>query len=318
MHDYGIYIWIVSNRMAHDHSHRHNHHHDFTDEDRSKNILSAFWLNTLFAIIEVVGGLYTNSVAILSDAVHDFGDSLSLGLAYYFHKKSKQKRDSNYSYGYRRFSLLGAIINSVVLTVSCVFILRESILRLFHPEQPDARGMVVLAVIGIAINGLALLRLKKGKSINERVISLHFIEDVLGWVAVLIGSVVMIFVDVPVLDPLLSIAIAVYILYNVFNNIRATLRILLQGRPENIDETDIRTRVLAVPGVKDMHDLHYWTLDGQYNILTLHVVVNGSPALIEAEKIKSEIKHTLQHNDVHHITLELEPEENQCTTENIS
>lgn len=298
--------------MAHDHSHHHHHNHNFNEDDQPKNIITAFWLNTAFAIIEIIGGFYTNSVAILSDAVHDLGDSLSLGLAYYFHKKSKKKRDAKYSYGYRRFSLLGAVINSVVLTVSCVFILRESIGRVLNPEQPDAKGMVVLAIIGIAINGVALLRLQKGKSINEKVISLHFIEDVLGWVAVLIGSVVMMFADVPILDPILSILISAYILYNVFRNLRSTLRILLQGSPENLNEEELKKKVLSVNGVLNMHDLHYWTMDGQYNVLTLHIVVDHSRTMDEIEKIKEEVKHCLVHLDIQHTTIEVESNENNC------
>src|SRR5687767_14423753 len=209
--------------MAHDHSHHHHHHH-IEENERPKNIVIAFWLNTAFAVLEIAGGFYTNSVAILSDAVHDLGDSLSLGLAYYFHKKSRQQKDERFNYGYRRFSLLGAFINSLILIISSVFIIRESVFRFFEPEQPDARGMVVFALIGIVVNGYALFRLKKGDSINEKVVALHFMEDVLGWCAVLAGSIVMLFVEVPVLDPILSLLIASYILFNVYKNLRTTLR----------------------------------------------------------------------------------------------
>lgn len=303
--------------MAHDHNHHHHHHHQhsFDDTEKPSGIVTAFWLNTAFAILEIIGGFYTNSVAILSDAVHDLGDSLSLGLAYYFHRKSKQQRDSNFSYGYRRFSLLGAFINSVVLIVSSIFILREATLRLFDPESSDAKGMVILAIIGIAVNGAALLRLRKGKSVNEKVISLHFIEDVLGWSAVLIGSVVMIFVDVPILDPILSILICLYILFNVYKNLRTTFRILLQGSPEGFNEGEIRKKVMSVPGVIDMHDLYFWTMDGQYNVMTLHVVVGTDKTLSEVDKIKNEVKHCLIHLDVQHTTVEIESQDNACYTD---
>ncbi|HEY0652763.1 MAG TPA: cation diffusion facilitator family transporter [Chryseosolibacter sp.] len=298
--------------MAHDHAHHHHHHHSFDPEEKPSGIVTAFWLNTAFALLEIVGGFYTNSVAILSDAVHDLGDSLSLGLAYYFHQKSKQQRDSKYSYGYRRFSLLGAFINSLVLIVSSVFILREAVLRLFSPEAPDAKGMVILAIIGIAVNGTALIRLRKGKSVNEKVVTLHFMEDVLGWTAVLLGSIVMIFIDVPVLDPVLSILICVYILYNVYKNLRTTFRILLQGSPENLNEEAIRKKVLSVPGVLDMHDLYFWTMDGQYNVMTLHVVVPANKSLAEVDEIKNEVKHCLIHLDVQHTTVEIESQDNAC------
>lgn len=294
--------------MAHDHSHHHHHDHDHS----GGNIVFAFWLNTIFALIEIAGGFYTNSVAILSDAVHDLGDSLSLGLAYYFQKKSQQKGDIKFSYGYKRFSLLGAFINSVVLTVSSVFVINESIGRLFSPEQPDTRGMLILAIIGIAVNALAMLRLKKGDSINERVVSLHFLEDVLGWCAVLVGSIVMMFADVPVLDPILSILISAYILWNVYKNLRATFRILMQGSAENISEEEVKKKVLTIPGVKDIHDTHSWTLDGRYNIMTLHVVVDEKFSLQEMQSAKDEVRHCLQHLNLQHITIEMELEGQEC------
>lgn len=297
--------------MAHDHGH-HHHHHNFDDNEKPKNIIVAFWVNTGFALLEIAGGFYTNSVAILSDAVHDLGDSLSLGFAYYFHKKSRQKGDEKFNYGYRRFSLLGAFINSLILTVSSVFIIRESVLRIFEPEQPDTTGMLVLAFIGIAVNGYALLRLRKGGSINEKVVSLHFMEDVLGWVAVLLGSIVMMFADVPVLDPVLSILIAGYILFNVYKNIKATFRIFLQGRPESVDEAEIRKKILSIPGVRGLHDLHFWTLDGQYNVMTLHVVVGQEQTSEQREKIKNEVKHSLQHLEIQHSTVEIEPDNHNC------
>ncbi len=297
--------------MAHEHAH-HHHHHNFSDSDEPKNIVVAFWLNTGFALLEIAGGFYTNSVAILSDAVHDLGDSLSLGFAWYFHKKSRRKRDERYTYGYRRFSLLGAFINAIILIVSSAFIIRESFSRLFVPQQPDAHGMVVLAIIGVAVNGFAFLRLKRGGSINEKVVALHFVEDILGWIAVLIGSVVMIFVDFPQLDAILSILIAAYILFNVYKNLNATFRILMQRKPDSVDESAIRNEVLSIPGVKDLHDLHFWTMDGQYNVITLHVVVGDDHAIPEREKIKAEVKHALQHLDIQHVTVEIESESSQC------
>ncbi len=192
------------------------HSHPHPNHDRiQKNFTLAFWLNTGFAILEIAGGLYTNSVAILSDALHDFGDSLSLGLAFYFQRKSLKKRDDYFSYGYKRFSLLGAFINSLILIIGSIFILQEAIHRLARPEQANAKGMLALAFIGIVVNAIAMFRLRSGGSINERVVALHFLEDVLGWVAVLIGSVVMLFADVPILDPILSMLIAGFILFNV-------------------------------------------------------------------------------------------------------
>jgi cobalt-zinc-cadmium efflux system protein len=303
--------------MAHDHSHHgHHHHHHHHNGGSKKNIVIAFWLNLGFAIFELVGGFYTNSVAILSDALHDFGDSLSLGLAYYFQQKSQQKQDIHFSYGYKRFSLLGAFINSLVLIVSSIFIIRESVLRLFDPEQPDAGGMIFLALAGILVNGFAMLRLQQGSSLNEKAIALHLMEDVLGWVAVLIGSVVMYFTTAPLLDPILSLLISGYILWNVFKNLKITFRILLQGTPININQSEIRKKVLSIAGVKDIHDVHFWTMDGQYNIMTLHVVVRDDTTASEMEKLKGEVKHCLQHLDMEHITVEMELENTACSQVN--
>ncbi len=296
--------------MGHDHSHHHSHSHDH-HHHAVGNIKVAFWLNTGFALLELVGGLYTNSVAILSDSLHDFGDSLSLGLSYYFQKKSVKERDASFSYGYKRFSLLGAFINSLVLIVGSVFIIQEIIERLIHPEPSNAKGMLIFALIGVVVNGAAMLRLKKGSTINERVISLHFLEDILGWVAVLIGSCIMMFFNVPLLDPILSLLITCFILFNVYKNLKAAFRIILQGVPENINPDEIREKLLAMKGIKDVHDLRVWTMDGLYNILTLHVVT-GNQSLEQSELLKKEVRHELQHLHVSHTTIELEVNGNHC------
>ncbi|HEX7014470.1 MAG TPA: cation diffusion facilitator family transporter [Cyclobacteriaceae bacterium] len=292
--------------MEHRHGH-HSHHHDAG----TRNLTTAFWINTLFAAIELVGGFYTNSVAILSDALHDFGDSLSLGLAYIFQRKSLRTRDASYSYGYKRFSLVGAVANAVILIVGSAFIIEESVARLFNPVQPDARGMLAIAVLGLVANGIALIRLRRGHSLNERVVALHFIEDVLGWSAVLIGSIVMMFADVPILDPLLSIGIAVFILYNAYRNLRQSFRIILQGIPENVDMDLVQEKILNVPGVTGVHDLHTWSMDGQYNIMTVHVTVREAD-FSESNAIKKEIRKRLGNMNIQHLTIETEIEGDPC------
>jgi cobalt-zinc-cadmium efflux system protein len=240
------------------------------------------------------------------DALHDLGDSLSLGTSWYFQKKSQQKRDTQFTYGYKRFSLLGAFINCIVLTVGSVLIISESVQRIFNPAQPDAKGMLILAVIGIGVNLVAMLRLRKGNSVNERVISLHFLEDVLGWAAVLVGSIVMMFYDVPILDPLLSLGIAAYILFNVYNNMKSVFQIVLQGVPENLSEEKIREVVRTFPEVKDAHDIHVWSMDGNYNIVTLHVVVRDGLSVPEQEELKMKVKATLRELSIQHSTVEVE------------
>jgi len=199
-----------------------HHNHDV------KNIKTAFLLNLGFTIFELIGGLFVNSVAILSDAIHDLGDSLSLGLSWYFQNLSHKGRTKTFSYGYKRFSVLSAIINSIVLLVGSIFILYETIPRLITPVQPNATGMLALSIIGIIVNGAAVLKTCKGKTANERAVSLHMMEDVLGWIAVFIGSVIMYFVHLPILDPILSILITGFILFNAFKNLGFSLKIILQ------------------------------------------------------------------------------------------
>jgi cobalt-zinc-cadmium efflux system protein len=293
--------------MKNSHSHSHSHTHD-----ANKNIKVAFFLNLAFSLLEVIGGFFTNSIAILSDALHDFGDSFSLALAWYFQKLSKKKRDAKYSYGYRRFSLLGALINSVVLLLGSFFVISESIQRLFTPQLADAEGMFILAIIGILVNGIAMLRLKKGHSLNERAVSLHLLEDVLGWIAVLVGSVVMMFADVPVLDPILSLGIAVYILFNIYHNLRDTLRVVLQGTPENVNSEIIAATLQNLTGVKSIHDLHLWSMDGEYNISSVHVVIAPTLTTPDIVALKQQIKTLFKQWHLQHVTLEIELEEEPC------
>ena len=296
------------------HNH-HGHHHHHHDTGQSNNLATAFWLNTTFAVIELVGGFLTNSVAIMSDALHDFGDSLALGTAWYFDRKAKGQRDEVYTYGYKRFSLIGALINAVVLTVGSVFILTEATQRLFNPTQPDADGMILLAIVGIIVNGIALIRLKKGTSVNERVISLHFVEDVLGWVAVLVGSVVMKFFDAPIIDPLLSIFIAAFILFNVYRNMREAFQIILQGVPQNVSEEQVKKELAVFSDIESTHDLHLWTLDGTYNILTTHIVLTKAIEVHALEELKFKIKERLKTINIQHATIEFEVQGIRCEQE---
>lgn len=287
--------------------HQHPTHHDAT-----RNITLAFFLNLVFSAIEFAGGLLTNSVAILSDAVHDLGDSVSLGVAWYLQRVSDRGRDRRFSYGYKRFSLLSAVVISVVLIVGSFFVIRESIGRLFEPREPNAAGMLVMAVFGIVVNGIAALRLAKGKSISERAVFLHMMEDVLGWVAVLVVSVVMMFVHAPVLDPILSIAISVWVLGNVYKNIRTTFKVLLQATPDGIDLEGFEREVLGVRGVESVHDVHVWSLDGQAAILTMHVVIGASLDTDSETAIKRQVHEIARKHRIAHSTLELERANEPC------
>lgn len=303
----------LSLTMAHAHHHHtaggHHHHH----HGSGSNIKVAFFLNLAFTVLEIIGGLWINSVAILSDALHDLGDSLSLGLSWYFEKVSQRERNQKFTFGYKRFSLLGAVINSVLLLVGSFFILSEAVPRLFDPQPVNAPGMMAFAVLGILVNGAAVLRLKSGRTINERVVRLHLLEDVLGWVAVLVGGIILYFFDVPWIDPLLSIGITLYVLYNVVQNLRETMKILLQASPPHISPDEVKDRLSRVPEIQSVHDLHLWTLDGSYNVLSMHAVVAIDLPVQQASALKKQVRQELADMDIHHVTLELEKPGEECS-----
>jgi len=286
----------------------HNHSHDSTGDLRL-----AFFLNLSFTIIEIAGGIWTNSLAILSDAIHDLGDSLSLGMAWYLETYAHKDKDKKYSYGYRRYSLLSALINTIVLIVGSIFILSRAVTRLFNPEPVDAKGMILFAVLGIIVNGLAMLRLRGGKSLNARVVAWHLIEDVLGWVAVLIMSIVLLFTDLYILDPIFSILITCFVLYNVIKNLRKTLALFLQAVPENVDLEKIENRLLAIDNVCSSHHTHIWSMDGEHHVLTTHLVVEEDTSQDEVLCIKEDINQLSKEMDFLHTTVEIEYGDEKCS-----
>ncbi len=310
----GDHKHTYSHNQEHNHSHSYSHEHSHShNRHGGGNIRIAFFLNLSFTVIELIGGILTNSVAIISDSVHDFGDSLSLGLAWYFQRLSKKGSTSQYTYGYKRFSLLGAIINSILLVVGSVYILTEAFPRLFFPQEPNAKGMFILSIVGIIINGAAVLRTQKSSSVNERVVSLHLLEDVLGWAAVLIGSVIMHFTGFTMIDPILSIVIACFVLINVLKNIRAVLPILLQGTPSDVSREHIIQKIEETAQVAGVHDLHIWSLDEEYNVLTVHVMLQDVLSGDEIIKLKDRIRKLLKQEGIQHSTIELERPDEPCT-----
>lgn len=287
----------------------HNHH---SHQRSTGNIRMAFFLNLIFTVIEIIGGLYTNSVAILSDALHDLGDSVALGLSWFLQGYSSKKRDKHYSYGYARFSLLSAFINAVILIVGSVFILIEAVPRLVDPQQPDATGMIVLSILGIVFNGAAAFKTHGGKTQNEKMVSWHLLEDVLGWVAVLIGAIIMRFVELPILDPILSVGFTLFILYNVVKNLLATSRIFLQAKPENVSLKKLENQVLDLDGVSSVHDTRSWSMDGEQTVLTLHVVIRDDSSQDDIKRIKQDIRKFGRDQHIGHITIEVEFESENC------
>ena len=290
--------------------HEHDHHHDHNHAGQG-NIKAAFLLNLAFTFIEIIGGIWTNSMAILSDALHDLGDSLSLGVSWYLEKYSKKGPDARYSYGYARFSLLGALINSIILIAGSVIILAKSIPRIINPEAVNSTGMLILAILGIAMNGAAALRLKKGNSLNERVVLWHLMEDVLGWAVVLIVSIVLLFVDAPIIDPILSVLITIYVLIHVGKNLKEILHVFLQGVPRDLSISEIEREITDKTGAST-HHTHIWSLEGNKNLLSPHVTIGDD---IEREKIielKQEIRELMYKRGIGHVTIEIEFESEDC------
>ncbi len=287
--------------MGHNHSHDHSH---------TENITTAFFLNLIFVVVEIIGGLLTNSIAILSDALHDFGDCLSLATAWFLQKKSTKSRDKKYSYGYKRFSLLGAIFLSGILSLSSVIVIVESIKRIINPQVVNEQGMILISIFGIVINGIAALKVKRGSSLNERAVYIHIIEDVLGWVCVLIVGIVMLFIELPILDPILSISLSVWVLVNVYRNIRSVFKVLLQSVPDTVSIDTVIERLNEINGVVSIHDLHIWSLDGESHVMTIHIVTSKS----DNTQIKQEIVEIVKKFNITHTTIEFESPNYICTT----
>lgn len=294
-------------------SHSHNKHGHSHDHSNVSNIKLAFLLNFGFTILEIIGGILTNSVAILSDAVHDLGDSLSLGLAWFFGSYSEKEHNKKYTYGYRRYSLLSALINTVVLIIGSFFVLMNSIPRLFSPEQPSTKGMIGFAVVGIIVNGIGAFKTRGSHSLNERVVSWHLLEDVLGWVAVLIVGIIMLFKEIPILDPILSIAITLYILFNVFSSFKETILLFLQTVPSDVDIEDLITKFQNIENVVGTHHTHVWSLDSEHHVLSTHLRVNSTCSLEDILKIKREARELLSGLNIEHLTIEIELENADCS-----
>lgn len=289
------------------------HLHQHQNHGTIRNIKIAFLLNLGFAVLEFAGGLLFNSVAILSDALHDLGDSISLGLAWYFERFSARKSDEKYPFGYGRFSLLSAMINAIILVLGSFFILSEAIQRLFDPDPAQPLGMIGFAILGILVNGFAVLRLKDEESQNARVVGWHLMEDVLGWGLVLVGGVVLLFFDLPLIDPLLAVILSLYVLTNVLKNLRDTLALFLQRTPKNVDLGQLQAVLCDCDQVLSSHDTRIWSLDGQHHVLTTHLVINEDVSKEDLLKIKRECKQALfEILSLSHITIEFEYPSEDC------
>lgn len=290
---------------SHSHNHSHGHSHMHNHSAGSKNIKTAFLLNFTFSIIEIFGGILTNSSAILSDAIHDLGDSLSLGLAMIFEKYSEKNPNKVFTYGYKRLSVISAIINILVLAIGTVLVIREAIERLFSPQPIVAEGMLVLAIIGVLVNGISVFRMKSSIKISEKAVMLHLLEDLFGWIAVFIVSIAVMFTDFYILDPILSLIISFIMIRNIYYGIKSLYKIIMQAIPEGIDVSKIENEIFdKIDGIS-IESFRVWSLDGESNVASLNIVSNDISSVRNIFSIKDEVKHILLHNNIEDVTIEI-------------
>lgn len=311
----------------------HQHIHESRHQEKG-GLTMAFWLNLVFSLIEVVGGAFTNSTAIIADAFHDLMDAIAIGAAVLFEKVSGTKRTPGFSYGYKRFSLLSALGMSLLLLVGAVFMGMRGIESFFHPKGINSIGMLWLAVLGVCINGFAFLRIKNGhgyghghllhshshnhahghtQSHNSKAIMLHLLEDVLGWVAVLIGAAAIYFTGWYWIDGILALLIAIYIAYNATKNLIGTLKILLQSVPESVNVEKLSNELNSIAGVRNIHDLHIWSLDGSYHVGSLHAVVVDDVSKDWENDIYTAIHQLMEEYNIQHPTVQIESTNRNCS-----
>jgi cobalt-zinc-cadmium efflux system protein len=272
---------------------------------RERRVQIAAFLNFAFTILEIVGGFWTNSLAILSDALHDFGDSIALLLSWLFERGARKSPDTSRTFGYQRLSLFSALFSGTILIGGSIVIIVQVVPRIFNPETVNAAGMVGIGIVGILFNGMGFFLLKQGESLNEKVLSWHLLEDVVGWVVILIGGVIINFWDVYLLDPIMTLGLTVFILYNVSKNLKEAVNILLEGVPEHINIAEVKRDILAIDGVIGVHDVHIWSLEGETDILTAHIVAD-EVKLRKPDTTRKAVKEVLKRHHIEHSTIELE------------
>lgn len=280
-----------------------------------KNIFVAFILNLIFSVFEFIGGVFTGSIAIISDAVHDFGDAAGIGIAYFLEKKSKKQPDEKYTYGYSRYSVIGSVIITLILLFGSVTVIYNAVIRLMHPAETNSNGMIVFAFVGVVVNFFAAYFTREGDSLNQKAVNLHMLEDVLGWAVVLVGAIIIRITDWTFIDPIISVGVSIFILVNAAKNLKEALDLFLEKTPRGIDVKEIKRLVSEIHGVLDVHHIHVWSMDGQTNYATMHIITNS-----DSHKIKETIREELCKYGISHSTLELETEgehchEKSCSTE---
>lgn len=275
-----------------------------------RNIFWAFLLNLLFSVFEFIGGAIIGSVAIISDALHDASDAASIGISYLLEKKSKQEPDENYTYGYTRYSVIGGLITTTILIFGSIVVVIKAIERIINPNEINYDGMIIFGIVGIVVNLIAAFLTHQGDSLNQKAVNLHLLEDVLGWAVVLVGAIIMRFTNLSIIDPIMSIAVAVYISVSAVKMLKTVLDIFLQKTPDGFSVKEIKGHILEIKGVIDVHHIHIWSMDGQIGCCTMHIVTDEN-----SKNIKSAVREELKEHGISHATLELETSDEKCYDE---
>ena len=272
-----------------------------------RNILFAFILNLGFSIFEIIGGLITGSYAILTDAIHDFCDALSIGLSYLCEKGSRKAPNLQYTFGYVRYSVLGAIFTTVMLLIGSILIIYHAIEHLFESQNINYNGMILFAIIGVIVNLIAVVLTRKGESLNQKAVNLHMLEDVFGWCTILVGAIIMRFTHITIIDPILSIIYSGWICIEAIRGLIKMLDLFLLKAPEHLHAGIIEKELNKIPQIINVHHIHSWSIDGVKNCVSAHLITND-----DHNKIKHEARLCLQNLGVQHITLEMESEGDIC------
>ena len=263
----------------------------------------AFFLNLSFAIVEFIAGGIFGSSAVLADSVHDLGDAIAIGVSAFLETISNREEDSHYTLGYKRFSLLGALVTAVILITGSVLVILENITKLFHPQPVNDKGILWLGIIAVTINVLASLVVRKGKTKNESILSLHFLEDTLGWLAVILMAIVLRFTDWYILDPLLSLVISIFILSKAIPRFWSTLKIFLDAVPEGVDIKQVKSDLEQLDHVASLNQLNLWTMDGLEKNAIVHVCLKE---IEQMELCKESIRSKLKDCGFQNITIEID------------
>ena len=266
----------------------------------------AFFLNLSYAVVEFIAGGIFGSSAVLADSVHDLGDAIAIGISAFLESISNREEDSHYTLGYKRFSLLGAMVTAVILMTGSVLVILENITKIFHPQPVNDEGILWLGIIAVSINVLASLVIRKGQTKNESILSLHFLEDTLGWVAVILMAIVLRFTDWYILDPLLSLAISIFILSKAIPRFWSTLKIFLDAVPEGVDIKQVKNDLEQLDNVASVNQLNLWTMDGLEKNAIVHVCLEHVKHM---EVCKESIRDLLKERGFQNVTIEVDSDQ---------